>query len=106
MIEKELVEMIRDKPKRILKKIECKDGTAISVQASQYHYCSPREDSAWWYEVEVGFPTVEPSAEWEKYFDGDWQTEDRCGSVYGYVPIGLVVEYINSHGGMVTDDSV
>jgi hypothetical protein len=40
------------------KRIYCKDGYNLSVQASATHYCSPREDFGPWYEVEVGYPSA------------------------------------------------
>jgi hypothetical protein len=81
--------------------IICKDGTKLSVQASNGHYCSPREDYPGYYNsVEVGFPSVAPPDSWESYFDGDWETGDRTDSVYGYIPIELVIEFIIEHGGI------
>ena len=80
-------------------RIECADGESLSVQASETHYCSPRQNEAMWTEVEVGFPSKEPPETWREYFDGNWDEGDRTGSVYGFVPIFLVLDYINSHGG-------
>ena len=38
--------------------VVCADGFSMSVQASETHYCSPREDGAEKYTaVEVGYPT-------------------------------------------------
>ena len=40
----------------------CKDGFSMSVQASQFTYCSPRDDYGPYWAVEVGFPNrVEPA---------------------------------------------
>jgi len=83
-----------------IKRIELSDGNSLSVQASETHYCAPRENHGPWDLVEVGFPSVEPPETWAEYFDGDWDNDDRTGSVYGYVPIDLVVDFINEHGGM------
>ena len=80
-------------------RIVCADGGGLSVQASNTHYCSPRENIGPWHLVEVGFPSHEPPETWSEYFDGDWDNDDRTSSVYGYIPVGLVIEYINSHGG-------
>ena len=79
--------------------IVCEDGTRLSVQASSHHYSTPRDDDGPYTHVEVGFPTVEPPESWADYFDGRWDTDDRTGSVYGYIPVELVREYIESHGG-------
>lgn len=78
--------------------IRCKDGFQISVQASEFHYCSPRINGADEYKsVELGFPNYEdllilPYA------------EDPCNpthSIYGNVPIEIVNELIEKHGGIV-----
>lgn len=37
------------------------DGTALSIQASETHYCAPRSDMdsySDYYEFEIGFPTT------------------------------------------------
>ena len=79
--------------------IHCTDGTTLSVQASRFHYCRPRDDYGPYEAVEVGFPSVEPPESWAQYFDGDWENDDRTGSVYGWVPVELVREFIQAHGG-------
>lgn len=87
--------------KELAPKIRCADGASLSVQASWTHYCTPRQNIGAWTTVEVGFPSVEPPETWAPYFDGDWDTDDRCASVYGYVPVEVVLAYINEHGGAV-----
>ena len=83
------------------KRIICADGTTLSVQASKYHYSSPRETECDFYScVEVGFPSVAPPATWSSYFDGCWGDDDPCESVYGYIPVELVEEFIEDHGGI------
>lgn len=83
-----------------IKRIEMADGESLSVQASSSHYCEPREDIAYWTHVEVGYPSVSPPETWSEYFDGDWDNSDGTDSVYGYVPIDLVIDFINEHGGL------
>lgn len=39
------------------KKIICNDGFNMSVQGSQFHYCSPRKNQNWYNSMEVGFPS-------------------------------------------------
>ena len=72
----------------------CADGFDMSIQASAYHYCTPRETKDIVYEeVEVGFPSV-----------GDYRLEPYetdAGSVYGRVPISIVQEIADSHGGII-----
>lgn len=88
------------KTKNKAPRITAKNGVSLSVQASEDHYCSPRENKGPYYEVEVGFPSIDPPDSWESYFDGCWDTHDRKQSVYGYVPIDMVVDFINENGGL------
>ena len=81
------------------KRITCKDGFSLSVQATHGAYCSPRENLGPWYEVEVGFPSSEP----ELIMSYAEQPEKPTDTVYGYVPIELVEQLIELHGGIVTD---
>lgn len=77
--------------------IECKDGFHISVQASAYHYCSPRINDAEQYEtVELGFP----SAEEPLIADFAENPYDLTAGVYPYVPIEIVNKLIEKHGGI------
>ena len=77
-------------------RIVCTDGASLSVQASQGHYCMPRTNLADWHEVEVGYPSEAPTAFISYAEDQDKPTD----TVYGYVPIELVVAEINRHGGI------
>ena len=79
------------------KRITCKDGFSISVQATHGAYCSPRENIGPWYEVECGFPSDVPHGIMSYAEDAERPTE----TVYGYVPIELVEKLIADHGGMV-----
>jgi hypothetical protein len=101
VIELQTILANKKKNNRVIPNITTNDGTTLSVQASQYHYCSPRKDNALWNLVEVGYPSVSPEGivDWAQYFDGDWYNDNHTSSVYGYVPIESVVEYINYHGG-------
>jgi len=89
-------------------RIVCNDGTTLSVQGSKTHYCSPRVDQIInYYEVEVGYPAVAPPESWHEYADGyafhDGDDFDFTGCVYGWVPVPLVEEYIELHGGIDVD---
>jgi hypothetical protein len=75
--------------------IRCIDGTELSVQASSTHYCAPRTDTGPYTHVEVGYPSATPPRAWAGYADGEYPDVD----VYGYVPVDLVREYIEAHGG-------
>lgn len=74
----------------------CVDGLRLSVQASDGHYCHPRNNYGWYTEVECGYPSevideLLPYAE-----DRDNPTE----TIYGHVPVELVADIIMSHGGL------
>lgn len=76
-------------------RIHCADGFSISVQAGRGLYSTPREDVGFWSAVELGFPSS-PIPEFVQYRDGDGPDEE---TVFAYVPIEKVVEFLNSHGG-------
>lgn len=77
-------------------RLHCKDGFSISVQASRFHYCTPRVTNAAYYDtVELGYPsevdtTITDYAEDTNYTD----------TVYGYVPVHIVDALIQKHGGI------
>ena len=73
----------------------CKDGTYLSVQASNTHYSMPRDNEGPYTHVEVGFPSIDPPESWAEYADGEYPND-----VYGYVPLELVNEFIELHGGI------
>jgi len=80
----------------LAKRVKCADGFSISIQATHGAYCSPRTNIGPWYQVECGFPSGVPT-EIMHYAE---QPENPTETVYGYVPIELVEELIESHGGM------
>lgn len=88
------------KMKPIADKIKCKDGVSLSVQASRFHYSSPRDDDGPYTAVEVGFiqdadgNAVTPPDSWREYAEGEFPND-----VYAYVPVELVEDFITSHGG-------
>ena len=80
--------------------IECADGFTMSVQASRFHYCTPRIDDSEYTAVEVGCPSgyeslLAPYAE---------DKEDYTGTVYGWVPVQVVVDICAKHGGVVSGE--
>ena len=76
--------------------ITCADGTWLSVQASEYTYCDPRVNNApEYFEVEVMVDeNLVPS--WGKWQDGEGS------NIFGYVPVSVVNEFIEKHGGIKT----
>ena len=77
-------------------RIHCADGFSVSVQASQYHYCRPRIDSAEKYNaVELGYPSAADDLITDYAEDNDY-----TDTVYGYVPVEIVDRLIEKHGGI------
>lgn len=79
--------------------IYCYDGFYLSVQAGQFLYSTPRIDHAPFTAVEVGFPSA-PVPMLEAYKDTPSRRDEDA--VFCYVPIELVVDLINQHGGEVS----
>jgi len=76
------------------------DGNSMSVQASSYHYCSPRttfDDFGLYDSFEVGFPSKHYDS-LEQYKDGPG---DQTESVFGWVPKEVIEKIINDAGGVV-----
>jgi len=87
----------QDKYLTFAKRITCKDGFSISVQANELAYCRPRHNMAHQYsEVECGFPSSEPELIMQYAEEQEIPTE----TVYCYVPVELVDQLIESHGGI------
>ena len=80
--------------------IRCVDGFNISVQAHSGSYCQ-RNTAGDLLTVECGFPSTTPkTAELRNYaecFDGADYTE----TVYGYVPVEVVLAELDAHGGII-----
>jgi hypothetical protein len=90
---------------RVFPAIHCADGFHISVQAHYGAYSQPRANDAVPYsKVECGFPSgpVPQLAQWK---DGSAeQRDEEC--VYGYVPVGVVADLIEAHGGFAAQNEV
>jgi len=78
---------------------KCADGMTLSLQVSDGHYCSPRDDAGPWNEVEIGYPSRKPPKSIMHYIDG--LGSEPTKAVYGYVPVKLVDRWIARHGGIV-----
>ena len=77
-------------------RVVCDDGFFVSVQASKTHYCRPRINSGPYSRVELGFPSEEV-LEWMEYAE---TSEEPTQSVYGWVPVEIVDEILEQHGGI------
>ena len=75
----------------------CKSKWSASVQASQTHYCIPRNDVGPYTHVELAFPSAPEPLLLGYAEDPNNLTE----TVYGYVPAGLLKALIIKHGGVV-----
>ena len=82
-----------------VERLHCNDGFSMSVQAHEFVYCSPRvspEETDCYARVEVGFPSEREELLMKYVEDYDNPTE----TVYGYVPVEVVQEVIEKHGGI------
>lgn len=96
-IKKRQVVYHKNMKKRVVEKIICEDGFFFSVQASATHYCSPREDDSFPYStLEVAYPS-EVEVLIKEYAEN---RENLKGSVYGHVPLSLILKVIDKHGGI------
>lgn len=79
------------------------NGVVLSVQASRYHYSTPKKnapvaDYDYYTAFELGFPTEKLPEEFTQYAeDADYLLD----TVYAYVPKELIAAYIESVGGVV-----
>ena len=71
------------------------DDSKMSVQAGEYLYSKPSTDFAVFTHVEVGFPSFNPPETWMQYAEDQ---DDPQKTIYAYIPIGLVLDYINMIG--------
>ena len=79
-------------------RIQCNDGFSMSVQGGYGMYSSPRENliTGDFYAVEIGFPSEEETLILE-YAE---QPEIPTDTVYAYVPVEIVQQVIEKHGGI------
>ena len=76
------------------------DGVSLSVQASKHSYSSPRDNYGPYTKVEVGFPSETPPEAWKEFAE-EW--DKPMNTVYGYIPLSMVMLYIGAHGGIDRD---
>lgn len=88
----------RPEPGRCAPPLLCRDGFSMSVQASEYHYCVPRNDEGPWDKFECGFPSkpVPELREWKEELRDD-APDEEC--FFAYVPWLAVMLTIEKHGG-------
>lgn len=88
-------EWARDTPDK-LPSLKAADGFTVSVQASEYHYCSPRKNVGPYSRVECGYPTELPVA-----WIGWAEDPDTTQTVFPYIPIFEVAREFARRGGLV-----
>jgi hypothetical protein len=81
-------------------RLYCEDGFNISIQATALHYCMPKDDDAYYLKVELGFPSERDSL-LDIYQENSGM--DPTQSVYPYVPVEVVNQLIDKHGGPTSD---
>ncbi len=80
--------------KQQAKSVVCVDGTSLSVQASEMHYCTPRNNQGPYTEVEVWCIKNMPAPIKEiEEFPYSYEAPSA------YVPIEAVAQFIDAHGG-------
>jgi hypothetical protein len=80
---------------------QCYDGFCFSIQAGAMNYCSPREwDPSKWTAWEIGYPSA-PDPQLMP-----WAEDERhlTNTVYPMVPSSVIVDVIESHGGLMGMD--
>ena len=81
--------------------VVCADGFSMSVQASEFSYCEPRESGASRYTaVEVGYPSQREELLMQWCEDAEEPTQ----TVYGWVPSQTVALVVAKHGGVVSGE--
>lgn len=81
--------------KELNKRILCRDGFSLSIQASEFHYCEPRNNQRPYTHVEVGFPSEREELLMPYAEDQEHPTE----TVYGWVPRSVIEAVILKHNG-------
>lgn len=78
--------------------IVCNDGFSMSVQGGVYVYSSPRELVTNFTEMEIGYPS-----HYEELISSYAETDHFTNTVYPYVPVSLIIQVIEKHGGIKKD---
>ncbi len=82
----------------VRKAVKCADGFRVSIQGGTFfHYCRPKLHCNQYECVELGFPSMQDDLIMEYAEDETNPTR----TVYGYVPIEVVENLIQKHGGIV-----
>lgn len=100
----ELFKLLRlDRGYRLRPRIVCSDGFIISVQASYFHYCTPRNNSGPYSHVELGFPSDFDEILFE-YSEDASELSDMTQTVFPYTPLEVLYESLKTHGDFELED--
>ena len=80
--------------KELSKRYILHDGTILSIQASEVHYSTPRNNIGPYTAAEVHVALGNGPDDWGAYEDGEF------GTFYGDVPVGLIEKFIEDRGGI------
>ena len=80
--------------KELSKRYVLHDGTILSIQASEVHYCAPMNNIGPYTRAEVHVALGNGPDDWGDYEDGEE------GVYYGYVPTDLIERFIADRGGL------
>ena len=82
-------------------RIKCSDGFSLSVQVHFGAYCSPRDGiGPDWSTAEIGYPSERPTDEVMAHAE---DPETPTDTVYGHVPMYLIDQLVELHGGIAKD---
>ena len=94
-------QFVENKMNNLIPALYCRHGVSLSVQASDFHYCTPKANIGPYTHVEIGYIELNGERycppEFEKY------QEPVSKSIYCFVPIELVEAFIFSNGGLSND---
>ena len=85
------------------KRVVCRDGFSISIQASAFAYALPREDNPpnGYTHVECGYPSSKPiTSSLLAHAEITDEEPKYTETIYGYVPIEVVQAELAAHGGI------
>jgi hypothetical protein len=91
-----------DDDSHIIKRAYFNNGGSISVQASRYHYCEPRNDNGPYTELELGYPSRETKLSQSLIRHQEQSSvTDPYNNIFPYVPVKVLMKLADMNGGFV-----
>ena len=84
---------------KVIPRLHCADGLTLSVQASDFHGCEPKNLTGPYSAVECALPSQKVN-DLMPYLIPEEGISPEQG-IYPFVPVSLVAKIINDHGGLV-----